>query len=220
MTKLTLVIGNKNYSSWSLRPWLAMRQFGLTFDEIRIPLYTPQAPAKIRQYSPSGKVPALLHGDVTVWDSLAILNYLTEQFPTLPWLPKQPKPRAIAHSINAEMHSGFVSLRENMPMNIRAQFPNKGLTPAVQKDVDRITSLWQMCRQAYGKGGEFLFSEFTLSDAMFTPVVLRFMTYNVQLDPVSSRYTEALLELSPLQEWIEAAKAESESILEFELNGN
>lgn len=218
MTTLTLVIGNKNYSSWSLRPWLAMKQFGLTFDEVRIPLYTPQAPAKIRQYSPSGKVPALLHGDVTVWDSLAIMNYLTEQFPTLLWLPEHPKPRAIAYSINAEMHSGFVTLRENMPMNVRARFSSKGLTPAVEKDIDRITSLWQMCRQTYGVNGKFLFGKFTLSDAMFAPVVLRFITYNVQLDPISSRYAEALLELHPLQEWIDASKMESESVLEFELD--
>jgi glutathione S-transferase len=216
MANLTLVIGNKNYSSWSLRPWLALKQFGLKFDEIRIPLYTPEASEKIRQYSPSGKVPTLLHGDVTVWDSLAILDYLIEQFPALSWLPKEPKPRAIARSISAEMHSGFVALRENMPMNIRACFPNKGLTPAVQKDIDRITAIWQECRQTHGDDGNFLFGEFTITDAMFAPVVLRFVTYGIQLNPVSRNYVEAILALPALQEWIEASKAEPETIPGYE----
>jgi glutathione S-transferase len=218
MANLTLVIGNKNYSSWSLRPWLAMKQFGLPFAEIRIPLYTPEAPAKIRQYSPSGKVPTLLHGDITVWDSLAILEYLAEQFSDLHWLPQAAKPRAIARSISAEMHSGFVALRENMPMNIRARFPGKGLTPAVQADIDRITTIWRDCRQTYGADGDFLFGEFTIADAMFAPVVMRFVTYGVSLDSVSNQYAEAILALPTLQEWIEAAKAEPESIPVYEFD--
>jgi glutathione S-transferase len=190
----------------------------LPFAEIRIPLYTPEAPAKIRQYSPSGKVPTLLHGDITVWDSLAILEYLVEQFSDLHWLPRAAKPRAIARSISAEMHSGFVALRENMPMNIRARFPGKGLTPAVQADIDRIITIWRDCRQTYGADGDFLFGEFTIADAMFAPVVMRFVTYGVSLDSVSNRYAEAILALPALQEWIEAAKTEPESIPAYEFD--
>lgn len=220
MTNLTLVIGNKNYSSWSLRPWLAMKQFGLAFNEVKIPLDTPESSTKIRQYSPSGKVPTLLHGDIVVWDSLAILHYLIEQFPSLYWLPEDPKLKAISHSINAEMHSGFAALRENMPMNIRARFPGQGLSSAVQEDIDRITSIWQMCRQNYGAEGNFLFGKFTISDAMFAPVVMRFVTYGVQLDAIPKLYTEAILGLPSLQQWVEAAKAEPERILVYEFDSN
>ncbi|MGA7937049.1 MAG: glutathione S-transferase family protein [Kovacikia sp.] len=215
---LTLVIGNKNYSSWSLRPWLAMKQFGLEFEEIRIPLYTPEAPAKIRHYSPSGKVPALLHDDLTIWDSLAILEYLAEQFPDLNWLPQASRPRAIARSISAEMHSGFVALRETLPMNIRARFPGRGLTSAVQRDIDRITAIWRDCRQTYGGDGNFLFGEFAIADAMFAPVVLRFVTYNVSLDPVSRNYADAILALAPLQDWIATSTDEPESIPGYDSN--
>ncbi len=216
MANLTLIIGNKNYSSWSLRPWLAMKQFGLPFDEIKIPLYTPEAPAKIRQHSPSGKVPALLHGDVVVWDSLAILEYLAEQFSTLHWLPKESKPRAIARSISAEMHSGFTALRETMPMNIRARFPGKGMTSEVQRDIERITAIWREYRQTYSVDGDFLFGNFTIADAMYAPVVMRFVTYNVQLDPISNKYAETILALSASQEWIAAANAETEMIPAYE----
>lgn len=141
MAQLTLVIGNKNYSSWSLRPWLAMKQFGLGFNEVRIALYTPESPEKIQQFSASGKVPVLLHDTLTVWDSLAICEYLAEQFPTLPWWPKDKTARAVARSISAEMHSGFQNLRQNMPMNCRARLPGLGMTPEVQKDIERIITI-------------------------------------------------------------------------------
>ncbi|MFN6478520.1 glutathione S-transferase family protein [Nostoc sp. DedQUE07] len=217
MTQLTLVIGNKNYSSWSLRPWLAMKQFGLEFNEIRIPLYNhPDCSLKIRQYSSSGKVPVLLHDKQTVWDSLAICEYLAETFPTLQWWPEDKAARALARSISAEMHSGFQNLRQNMPMNCRTKYPGKGLEPGVQQDIDRIISIWQESRQKFGAGGNFLFGNFTIADAFFAPVVLRFIAYDVQLDTVSRNYVESVLELPAMQEWINAAKNETEVIPQYE----
>ncbi|MDM9582204.1 glutathione S-transferase family protein [Nostoc sp. GT001] len=213
MTQLTLVIGNKNYSSWSLRPWLAMKQFGLEFNEIRIPLYNhPDYSLKIRQYSSSGKVPVLLHDKQTVWDSLAICEYLAETFPTLQWWPKDKAARALARSISAEMHSGFQNLRQNMPMNCRTKYPGKGLEPGVQQDIDRITTIWQESRQKFGTTGNLLFGNFTIADAFFAPVVLRFITYDVELDHVSRNYVESVLALPEMQEWINTAKNETEII--------
>ncbi|NMG22147.1 glutathione S-transferase family protein [Brasilonema bromeliae] len=212
MTSLTLVIGNKNYSSWSLRPWLAMKQMGLEFTEIRIPLYQVGSSAQVRRYSPSGKVPVLLHDEITVWDSLAILEYLIEQFPALPWLPLAAKPRAIARSICAEMHSSFANLRQHMPMNIRAYVPGGEVPASVQADITRITTIWHECREAFGMGGNFLFGAFTIVDAMYAPVVTRFITYGVQLDSVCSTYAEAILALPAMQNWIAAAKHETETI--------
>lgn len=216
MAELTLVIGNKNYSSWSLRPWLAMKQFGLEFNEIRIPLDTPESSSKIRQYSPSGKVPVLLHGNQTVWDSLAICEYLAEEFPTMQWWSNDKAAFAFARSISAEMHSGFQNLRQNMPMNCRAKLPGKGMALGVQKDIDRITAIWGECRQKFGAGGDMLFGEFTIADAMFAPVVLRFVTYDVQLDSVARDYVEAILALPAMQEWIKAAQMEEEIISDSE----
>ena len=212
MTSLTLVIGNKNYSSWSLRPWLAMKQMGLEFTEIRIPLYQVGSSTEVRRYSPAAKVPVLLHNDITVWDSLAILDYLIEQFPALPWLPTTAKPRATARSISAEMHSSFADLRQHMPMNIRIHAPCSQVIPSVQADINRITTIWRECRETFGKDGDFLFGTFTIADAMYAPVVSRFMTYGVQLDSVCSTYAEAILTLSAMQEWIAAAKDETETI--------
>lgn len=216
MTNLTLIIGNKNYSSWSLRPWLAMKQFELDFEEIYIPLYQSESSAKIKQYSPSGKVPVLLHNNFSIWDSLAICEYLAETFPELNWWGQNKQIRAIARSISAEMHSGFQSLRHNMPMNCRAKYPGKGMTPEVQKDIDRITKIWQEYRQKFGGEGEMLLGKFTIADAFYAPVALRFITYDVQLDPVCQNYLNSLIALPAMQEWIEAGKAETETIPEYE----
>ncbi|MBN3943715.1 glutathione S-transferase family protein [Nostoc sp. NMS9] len=221
MTQLTLVIGNKNYSSWSLRPWLAMKQFGLEFNEILLPLYNnPDFSSKIRQYSSSGKVPVLLHDTQTVWDSLAICEYLAETFQTLQWWPEDKPARALARSVSAEMHSGFQNLRQNMPMNCRTKYPGKGLEPGVQQDIDRITTIWQDSRQKFGTAGNFLFGNFTIADAFFAPVVLRFVTYDVQLDTVSRNYVESVLALPAMQEWINAANNETEVILQYEFYKN
>ncbi|MBH8553418.1 glutathione S-transferase family protein [Nostocaceae cyanobacterium CENA357] len=216
MSQMTLVIGNQNYSSWSLRPWLAMKQFGLQFNTIRIPLYSPESSSKIRQYSPSGKVPVLLHDTQTVWDSLAICEYLAETFPHLYWWPEDKNTRAYARCISAEMHSGFQNLRQNMPMNCRAKYPGKGLALGVQQDIDRITSIWRESRQMFGNDGDMLFGKFTIADAFFAPVVLRFVIYDVQLDAVSRDYVAAILALPTMQEWIKAAETETEVMSQYE----
>lgn len=217
MPQLTLVIGNKNYSSWSLRPWLAMKQLGLEFQEIQIPLYNRAAVERIRQYSPAGKVPILLDGSLTVWDSLAILAHLMERFPDLSWLPEDQAARAVARSICAEMHSGFQNLRHQMPMNCRAYKPGKGMTPGVQADIDRITSIWRDSYTQFGQGGPFLFGSFTIADAMYAPVVVRFRTYGVTLDPISQAYADTIWNLPTMQEWVRAGVAEPEVIEPFEI---
>ncbi len=192
-----------------------MKHFGLEFEEIQIPLYTPESGPAIETYSPSGKVPVLLHEDVIVWDSLAICEYLAEQFPAIQW-PKDVRARAIARSICAEMHAGFQDLRQNLPMNCRARFPNEVRTPGVQNDINRITTIWRDCRQTYGMGGPMLFGEFTLADAVYAPVVLRFQTYGVPLDDICQKYVDAVLALPALKAWIKAAEQESEVIPMFE----
>ncbi|MBE9211595.1 glutathione S-transferase family protein [Plectonema cf. radiosum LEGE 06105] len=212
MTELTLLIGNKNYSSWSLRSWLAMKHNGLQFNEIRIPLDTPEFLLQIRQYSPSGKVPVLLDGNQTVWESLAILEYLAEEFPDLYWYPEDKNAKIVARSISAEMHGGFQKLRNNMPMNCRSKLPGKGMALGVQTDIDRIIKIWQECRQNFGDGGDMLFGKFTIADAMYAPVVMRFVTYGVQVDNVCQDYMEAITALPAMQEWVKASEVEEEVI--------
>ncbi len=218
MTSLTLIIGNKNYSSWSLRPWLAMKQFDLSFTEILIPLYTSESRSQTLQYCPdgNGKVPILLHQNRTVWDSLAIFEYLSEMFPERSWWPGDSVARAVARSISAEMHSVFLTLRNQMPMNCRATLPGKEVSSEVQADVDRITTIWRNCRETYGVKGSLLFGRFTIADAMFAPVVLRFQTYQVALDPICQAYMNAVLALPAMQEWLEAAYTEAETIPAYE----
>jgi glutathione S-transferase len=216
MTKLTLVIGNKNYSSWSLRSWLAMKQAGLEFAEVRIPLYLPKSHAEIRRYSPSGKVPVLIDGDLKVWESLAICEYVAERFASHLW-PADITLRTIARSICAEMHAGFQNLRENMPMDCRNRYPGEGMTPAVEAEIDRIIAIWYDCRQKFGTGGNMLFGDFTIADAMFAPVVMRFVTYEVKLHSEAKAYADAILALPAMQEWLAAAYNESESIPHFKV---
>ncbi len=216
MTKLTLVIGNKNYSSWSLRPWLAMKQAGLDFAEVRIPLDGPTTHGEIRRYSPSGKVPVLIDGDLKVWESLAICEYVAERFANHLW-PADLAQRAIARSICAEMHAGFQNLRENMPMDCRNRYPGEGMTPGVEAEIDRIFAIWRECRQKFGTSGDMLFGNFTIADAMFAPVVMRFVTYEVKLDAQAQAYADALLALPAMQEWLAAAYSESESIAHFKM---
>lgn len=216
MADLTLVIGNKNYSSWSLRPWLAMKQFGLEFNETRLAVYTPEFYSHIQQFSPSKKVPALLHGHQTIWDSLAICEYLAEEFPQMQWWPEEKNARIIARCISAEMHSGFMKLRENMPMNCRAKYPGKGMALGVRQDIERITNIWRECKQKFSPSGDFLFGKFTIADAMYAPVVLRFITYSVQLDTVCQNYAKSILALTAMQEWLKAAELEEEKIPAYE----
>lgn len=215
MSGLVLVVGNKNYSSWSLRPWLAMKQLGLEFEEKRISLYVPGAKEKLRGYSPAGKVPILIDGERRIWDSLAILEYLAESQPSL-W-PAAPAARALARSISAEMHSGFAALRQHMSMNIRRRHPGKGRTPETLADIARIVAMWSDCRTRFGADGPFLFGTFGAADAMYAPVVLRFRTYAVELPPPCRAYADAVLGLPALREWMDAAEGEAESLPQFEM---
>jgi glutathione S-transferase len=216
MTELTLVIGNKNYSSWSLRAWLAMKQAGLEFAEVRISLDSPTTHEEIRRYSPSGKVPVLIDGDLKVWESLAICEYVADRFANDLW-PADIAQRAIARSICAEIHAGFQNLRENMPMDCRNRYPGEGITPGVEAEIDRIFAIWRECRQKFGTGGDMLFGKFTVVDAMFAPVVLRFVTYGVKLDSSTKAYTDAILSLPAIQEWVAAACSESENFAHFKV---
>ena len=206
---MQLVIGNKNYSSWSLRPWLAMKFVGVAFDEIRIPLYGAGSKERILAHSPAGRVPILKDRETLVWDSLAIIEYLAERYPQL-W-PRDRAERARARSISAEMHSGFAALREHMSMNVRKRYPGKGRTSEVDKDIARIGAIWAEAK------GPFLFGEFTAADAMYAPVVLRFRTYDVE--GPNRHYLQAMLALPAMREWIEAAEREAETIRELDLYG-
>lgn len=212
MAEFTLVIGNKNYSSWSLRGWLMARIARIEFDEIVIPLDRPDTQAAIRKHSPSGKVPVLLHRGLAVWDSLAIAEYLNDIKPEAGIWPPSAAARAHARSISAEMHAGFVDLRTHMPMNIRASYPGRGKTPAVRADIERITSLWRDCRKrfagAFQKDDGFLFGTFGAADAMFAPVVTRFRTFGVALDEAGNAYCTAVLAHPAMKEWVDAAKHE------------
>lgn len=216
MPEPTLIIGNKNYSSWSLRPWFLMRQAGIDFKEIQISLGAPDTRAQILRHSPSGKVPALKDGEITVWDSLAIAEYLAEQHPQSQLWPKDRVARATARAISAEMHSGFGALRENMTQNCRKFLPGKGRAPGVAEDIARITELWADCRTRFGAAGEFLFGQFSIADAMYAPVVLRFRTYAVELDPVCAAYAQNILTLPAIEEWVTQAYAETEVLPQFE----
>ncbi len=207
MSELTLVIGNKNYSSWSMRPWLALKQTGANFDEIVIPLKRDDTRENILNHSPSGWVPILKYGSLTIWDSLAIAEFLAERFPEAGLWPKHASVRAIARSVVAEMHSGFPALRKNMPMDCRSNKAGLGLDQRVQLDIDRIVEVWEFCLQQHG--GPFLFGGFSIADAFFAPVVSRFETYEVELHGSAMAYAKAVLTQEFVAEWIDGARAES-----------
>lgn len=217
MTQFSLVIGNKNYSSWSLRSWLVLKYFEIPFTEILIPLYKPGSRETILRHSPSGKVPALIQNGITVWESIAICEYIAELFPEKKLWPQGLEARTVARSISAEMHAGFQSLRQNMPMNCRASHQGKGRGAGVDEDIQRIISIWRECRERFGKDGEFLFGDFTIADAMYAPVVTRFKTYDVKLSGVEKNYCNTILELPAMQEWYDAAREEPHVIPEVEL---
>jgi glutathione S-transferase len=217
MADLTIYLGNKNYSSWSLRPWLVLKRTTVAFDEVVIPLYQTGSRETVLKYSPSGRVPALHHDGVVVWESLAICEYLAESFPNFELWPKEPAARARARSVSAEMQSSFRALREHLPMNIRSSFPGRGVTPEVQADINRIMAIWRDCRTRYGEGnGEFLFGQFTIADAMFAPVVTRFRTYRVDLEREADSYCDTIMAMPAMQEWIAAAKNEPMIVEAFE----
>ncbi|WP_448189648.1 glutathione S-transferase family protein [Azospirillum sp. sgz301742] len=209
---LTLVIGNKAYSSWSMRPWLALKHTGAPFTEVLVQLRQPDSRDTILQHSPSGKVPLLRHGERVVWDSLAICEYLAETYTDAALWPDDTYARAVARSVSAEMHSGFVDLRSNMPMDLKARRPGEGRTDECLADIARITEIWRDARARFGamdqNGGPYLFGRFSIADCMYAPVVTRFETYGVDLDPVCRTYADAVLALPAMREWTEAARAE------------
>jgi glutathione S-transferase len=212
---MKLVIANRNYSSWSLRPWLLLTEFGLEFELIEESLGGDDLKDRLRRHSPSCKVPVLIDGDLTVWDSLAICEYVSEQYLGGKGWPESVASRAWARSISAEMHSGFTGLRSEMPMNIRAK---RTVTPskAATRDIRRVDGIWTDCRQQYAGQGDWLFGSFSIADCMYAPVVMRFLTYGTEISEAGRRYMKTVEDNAGMQTWVEAALRETEIIPEDE----
>jgi glutathione S-transferase len=205
---LRLVIGNRNYSSWSMRPWLAMKVTGIAFEETLIPLYEGDYKAAILHHSPTGKVPCLIDGEARVWESLAILEHLAERFPDRGLWPADLAARAEARAVSAEMHAGFSALRRLLPMNLARPIERLALTPEATANVARILTIWRACRGRFGAGGPYLFGAFSAADAMFAPVVTRFRTYDVAVDEDAATYMAAVESLPAFKAWKAAALKE------------
>ncbi|NEZ62506.1 glutathione S-transferase family protein [Leptolyngbyaceae cyanobacterium CCMR0082] len=206
-----LIIGNKNYSSWSLRAWLFLTESGLAFEEVRLPLFT-EAWQQISQYSPARRVPVLMDGAIAVWDSSAIYGYVRSQHPRAIGWPTDQKAQAIARSIAAEMHSGFFGIREQLPQNVRARVPveRANLQTSTQKEISRVEQMWTQAYDTYG--GPWLFGDFSIADVVYAPVALRFVTYEIQLMPTARAFVDAVKALPSIQAWAKASAAESEAI--------
>lgn len=223
MVDFTLVLANKNYSSWSVRAWLAAKQTGAPFDEIVIPLDQPATASKIAAHSPSGKLPVLKTDDLVVWDSLAVVEYLAERYPSARLWPAAAEARATARAASAEMHAGFQALRSQHPMNVRAAKPSHIRSAELEADIRRIMTLWRDCRQRFGsdketgRRGPFLFGAWTAADAFYAPVISRFVTYGVPVDGICRDYMDAVRETPMVAEWFAAAKAEPWTIQRFEV---
>jgi glutathione S-transferase len=217
MATYRLIIGNKNYSSWSLRGWLAVKQAGVAFEEDLVDLAAPDYKAELRRRSPAAKVPVLQQGELLIWDSLAIIEHLAESHPEAGFWPAAPAARAMARSIAAEMHAGFAALRSHMPMNIRARHPGKGMGPGVAEDIRRIAALWQEARDTFGRDGAYLFGPWSAADSMYAPVASRFRTYGVALAPDLQAYVDAIHDHEWLREWERAALEEHSVIAEDEI---
>lgn len=208
MAKPLLVIGDKNKSSWSMRPWLALKMAGVDFDEKMLILETPEFKAEMKKQGVGGKVPFLVDGDVRVWESLAICEYVAENFAPALW-PADKKARALARSVSNEMHAGFMALRRSCSMNLQADFKGTTLAPEAGSDVHRVLTIWRECRERYGAGGPFLFgATFTIADAMFAPVCTRFTTYGIPADAVGQQYIDTIQALPAFVEWKNAALQE------------
>jgi glutathione S-transferase len=212
---LQLVIGNKNYSSWSMRPWVLLRQAQIPFEEVQLKFDETGGGVRvtgIEKFSAAGKVPVLMVDGEPVWDSLAICETVAELHPKKQLWPEDELARRVARSVCAEMHSGFQALRGSMPMNIRARHPGKGMTPESRKDIERVVAIWTECRERFGGAGNFLFGRFSIPDAFYAPVAMRLRTYAVKLPPVAQAYCEAVQALGAVKEWVEAARRESEFV--------
>jgi len=207
-----LIIGNKNYSTWSLRAWLLLSEAGIEFEEERLALDTEGFADKIAQFSPASNVPVLILNGATVWDTMAIAETAAEHWPDRNLWPSNPAARAHASSISAEMHSGFSILREAMPMNCRAMGRKVSLPDALAADIDRVFEIWSDCHRRYQSGGDWLFGEFSVADAMYAPVVLRFRSYGINLPESAAAYPDRLLQSTALQDWLAAAESEVEVI--------
>jgi glutathione S-transferase len=208
MSALTLVLGTRNYSSWSLRPWLLLRHLGLAFTERQYHFGTPEFDSEVPKLSPTGLVPVLIHGEQRVWESLAICEYASELADGRGW-PAELGLRASARSVATEIHSGFQALRAACPMNARATGRRVAMTPPLAQDLARIDAVWSGCRRDHGERGSFLFGGFSIADAMYAPVVLRIRSYGLPLSELAARYQDTMLAVPHLQEWIEAACAET-----------
>lgn len=218
MADFTLVIGNKNYSSWSMRAWLVLQATGARFDELRIPLDRNDTRRRILECSPAGTLPVLRADGLVVHDSLAIAEFLAERFPAARLWPAEPAARAVARAVSAEMHAGFAALRDQLPMNCRGRFPDRRISPAVADEIARITDIWRACRARSGPAGAFLFGHFTIADAMFAPVVSRFQTYNIALDDTTATYCAAIQAMPAMRQWLDDAAAETEVIATAEFS--
>jgi glutathione S-transferase len=209
---MKLLIGNMNYSSWSMRPWLLLTQLEIPFEEEKISFNDPTFEARVRTVSPVGKVPVLVDGDIVVWDSLAIVEYLAEKFPDRGIWPRDPQARARARSICAEMHAGFGGLRNRLPMNCELLLEKVAFERAVERDIERIVASWTDCRARFGAGGPFLFGAFSAADAYYAPVVRRFLGFNVAVPEVASPYMSAVDALPAMRAWMAAALAEQDYV--------
>jgi glutathione S-transferase len=215
---LHLIIGNKNYSSWSFRPWLAMKVAAIEFDETVISLDAADFKPRLTALGGSGRVPVLIDGEVRIWESLAILEYLAEKFPAAGLWPERPAARALARAIASEMHAGFVSLRRHLPMNAARPVKSRAFDAGTAKDVARIDAIWSECRNKSGTGGPFLFGSFSAADAMFAPVVWRFHTYAVEVSSIALGYMRAMMSLPAWKEWRDAARRETWVLPEDEVD--
>ena len=216
MPNLVLVIGNKAYSSWSLRPWLLMKQAGIAFEELRLSLYAKDARKTLLLHSPTGRVPVLRDAGITIWDSLAISEYLAEKYPRMQLWPADVAARAHARAISAEMHSGFMTLRQQMPMNVRRKLPVRAKSAELDADIARVETIWNRCRSRYSAGGPYLFGGFCIADAMYAPVASRLHTYGVPLGGAPGQYAMTIQALPAMQEWIAGARTETEVNPQYE----
>ena len=217
MPDLTLIIGNKNYSSWSLRPWIFMKENNIEFKEIRVALFTETTAEQLSQYGSDSKVPILKDGNSVIWDSLSILEYLSENCLDSKGWPQDQFARAMARSISCEMHSSFSNIRNTMPMNCRKRFENFRPTTQTEREIERVKLLWRQCRSDYGQNGEWLFGDYSIADAMFAPVALRFYGFDIQLDGVERAYVQSVLNQPSIVDWMEAGRLEKEIIAEDEI---